>query len=58
MAPILRFSAIRIEPLCEYAYGVMLQQPRIGGKSVHRGGAARASLLLLDKDKIRVEDIL
>ena len=37
------------EPLCEYAYGVMLLNP---------GSAARASLLLLDKDKIHVEDIL
>ena len=45
------------EPLCEYAYGVMLLNPGSAGNRC-RGGAARASLLLLDKDKIRVEDIL
>ena len=45
------------EPLCEYAYGVMLLNPGSAGNRC-RGGAARASLLLLDKDKIRVEDVL
>ena len=45
------------EPLCEYAYGVMLLNPGSAGNRC-RGGAARASLLLLDKDKIRAEDIL
>ena len=45
------------EPLCEYAYGVMLLNPGSAGNRC-RGGAARASLLLLDKDKIRVKDVL
>ena len=53
----MRFSAIRMSRMCEYAYGVMLLNPGSAGNRC-RGGAARASLLLLDKDKIRVEDVL
>ena len=52
MAPILRFFGHTHEPLCEYAYGVMLLNPGSAGNRC-RGGAAR--LLLLDKDKIRVD---
>ena len=45
------------EPHCEYAYGVLLLNPGSAGNRC-RGGAARASLLLLDGEKVRVEDVL
>ena len=45
------------EPHCEYAYGVLLLNPGSAGNQC-RGGAARASLMILDGEKVRIEDIL
>ena len=44
------------EPLCEYAYGVLLLNPGSAGNRC-RGGRARANVLIIDGDKLRVEDI-
>lgn len=45
------------KPHCEYAYGVLLLNPGSAGNQC-RGGAARASLMILDGEKVRIEDIL
>lgn len=44
------------DPLCEYAYGVLLLNPGSAGNRC-RGGRARANVLIIDGDKLRVEDI-
>lgn len=45
------------QPLCEYAYGVLLLNPGSAG-SYCRGGRARASVLEIEGEKLRVRDII
>lgn len=45
------------EPLCEYAYGVLLLNPRARRATAAEGDRARANVLIIDGDKLRVEDI-
>lgn len=43
-------------PLCEYDHGVLLLNPGSARNSC-RGGRARASLLVIDGDEMRVQDV-
>ena len=44
------------EPLCEYAYGVLLLNPGSAGNFC-RGGAARASVLEIEGETLSVRDV-
>ena len=45
------------QPLCEYAYGVLLLNPGSAG-SYCRGGRPRASVLEIEGDRLRVKDVV